>query len=574
MNNKQIANTLHQLADFLEMKGENTFKVQAYRRAARAVESSRVSLTEIQDQLEQISGIGKGTASIIREIIETGQLAMLEEIRLQLPPELPKLLHLPGLGPKSIYTLYQQLGITNINELKELAEQQKVRSLPGFGPKKEEKILAAIENYSEGPARIYVHQAMFVAESLRVKLSTIDQVEQVELAGSIRRWKETIKDIDFVVATVHPIEVGKQIVSWSEVKQVIGQGETKVSITVDIEGIVMGVDFRLVTPEQFASSLHHFTGSKEHNVRIRQRAKQYGWKVSEYGIEDTKTKQMMTFQDEQALFAKLELPWIPPELREDRGEIEKAEQNQLPTLVQLSDYRGDLHMHTLYSDGANTVREMAEAAKELGYEYIAITDHSRSLKVARGLSIEEVYEQWEEIDKVNQMVEGITILKGAEVDILTDGTLDYPDDLLQGMDIVIASIHSQFRLDEKAMTRRIIRAIEHPLVNIIAHPTGRLLLRRDPYEVNMDELFQAARDTGTILELNANPYRLDLKDTYLQQAKEEYGLKFTINTDAHAIGGLSQIQFGIATARRGWLEKEDVINTYSLSELKQVLRKK
>jgi DNA polymerase (family 10) len=573
MNNKQIVAILNQLADLMELSGENAFKVQAYRRAARTVENSRTPVVEMSDELEKLSGIGKGTASVIREIIETGRLAQLDELRQQLPPELPDLLALPGIGPKTIYTLYKKLHITNMEELKQAAKQEKIRSLAGFGPKKEQKILEAIEQFSNRPKRAHLHVAMAVASAIKKRLEGIAEIENIELAGSIRRYKETIKDIDFVVATDHPVEVAEQIANLPEVIQIVGQGETKVSIVVDVDGMVMGVDVRLVTSDQFGSALSHFTGSKEFNILIRQRAKQYGWKVSEYGIYDPDTDQTMTFKDEADFFAQLELPFIPPELREDRGEIEKAKLGALPALIQLRDYRGDLHAHTLYSDGSHSIKDMALAAKAKGYEYIAITDHSQSLKVASGLTVDEVYEQWAEIDQLNQEGLGITILKGAEVDILADGTLDYPDELLKQMDLVIASVHTQFKQDEETMTRRIIKAMENPYVNIIAHPTGRLLLRRDSYEVNVDQLFKAAQETGTILELNAHPHRLDLNDQLLKKAKEEYGLKFTINTDAHSAEGYDYIIYGIATARRGWLEKKDVINTYTLDQLRTVLAK-
>jgi DNA polymerase (family X) len=573
LNNKQIAGTLHALADYMEIKGENVFKVNAFRRAARTIENSRFQIAEALDRLPELPGIGKGTAEVIREIVATGTSRYLEELKAELPPELPLLLKLPGLGPKSVHTLYHKLSVTNLDGLKQAAEKKQIQTLAGFGPKKEKKILEAIEQFQKRPERFLLHEAMAVAAVIRQRLQAIPGVEKVELAGSIRRFKETIKDIDFVLATNHPAEVAEQIAQLPEVTQVVGQGETKVSIVVDTEGLVMGVDVRLVSPGQFGSALSHFTGSKEFNIRIRQRAKQYGWKVSEYGIYDAETGQTAKFEKEADFFAHLDLPFIPPELREDRGEMEKADQSSLPALIRLEDYRGDLHAHTLYSDGAHSIKDMALAAKAKGYEYMAVTDHSRSLKVAGGLTVDEVYEQWEEIDQLNREGLGIQILKGAEVDILADGTLDYPDDLLKQMDLVIASVHTQFRQDEATMTRRIIRAMENPYVNILAHPTGRLLLRRDAYAVDVDRLFQAARETGTILELNANPHRLDLNDRLLKKAKEEYGLTFTINTDAHSTAEYDSIIYGIATARRGWLEKEDVINAYPLERLKAVLKK-
>ena len=573
MNNKQIAAILHTLSDFMEIKGENVFKVNAYRRAARTIENSRFQIAEELDRLPELPGIGKGTAEVIREIVASGTSCYLEELKAELPQELPLLLKLPGLGPKSIHALYQKLSVTNLDELKQAAEKKQVQTLPGFGPKKEKNILEAIEQFKKRPQRFLLHEAMTVASVIKERLEGIAMVEKVALAGSIRRYKETIKDIDFVLATDHPAKVAEQIAHLPEVIQIVGQGETKVSIVVDVEGMVMGVDVRLVTPDQFGSAISHFTGSKEFNIRIRQRAKQFGWKVSEYGIYDADTDQTMTFKNEADFFAQLKLPYIPPELREDRGEIEKADQEALPAIIRLEDYRGDLHAHTLYSDGSHSIKDMALAAKAKGYEYIAITDHSESLKVASGLTVDEVYEQWAEIDQLNQEDLGIQILKGAEVDILADGTLDYPDDLLKQMDLVIASVHTRFRQDEETMTRRIIKAMENPYVNIIAHPTGRLLLRRDAYEVDVDQLFKAAQETGTILELNANTHRLDLNDRLLKKAKEEYGLKFTINTDAHSAGDYDLIIYGIATARRGWLEKEDVINSYTLDQLKTLLAK-
>lgn len=573
MKNAQISAILHQLADYMELSGENPFKVNAYRKAARSVENSRTSVAGMIDRLEDLPGIGKGTARVIEEIIATGRSSQLEELRQQLPPELPDLLTLPGLGPKSIYTLYKELHITNIPELKQAAENNQIRSLPGFGSKKEQKILEAIAQFQKRPERRLLHEAMLVAGRLKEHFVSCDKILRVELAGSIRRQKETIKDIDFVVATNEPAEVGEWIVSLPEVVEIINQGETKVSILVHVEGIEMSVDVRLVTPAQFASALHHFTGSKEHNVRIRQRAKQMGWKVSEYGIFHADTEETVTFADEASFFSHLNLPYIPPELREDRGEIESADKGELPDLIQLEDYKGDLHMHTLYSDGADSIRKMAEAARKRGYEYIAITDHSQSLKVASGLTIEEVYEQWKEIEEINREFTDFTVLRGTEMDILPDGRLDFPDELLEQMDIVIASIHSSFRQDEATMTRRIVEAMENPHVDIIAHPTGRLIHRRDAYQVDIDHIFQTAKDTGTILELNANPHRLDLNDELLKKAKEEYGLTFTINTDAHSTEGMNNVIFGISTARRGWLEKDDVINTLSIQELKKRLKK-
>lgn len=572
MTNKKIARILHTYADYLEISGENAFRVGAYRKAARAVENSRKSVSELEEYTV-LPGVGKGTAAVIQEIVDTGALEALEELREILPPELPKLLDVPGLGPKSIHRLYKELHVKNLQDLRRVAEEQQIRKLSGFGPKKEQRILEGLDQLSSRPERILLPEADFVASRLLQQLSALDGVARVELAGSIRRRKETIKDLDFVVATEWAIDVTEKIVALPEVKEVINHGETKVSVVVEVEEITVSADVRLVSPEQFATALHHFTGSKEHNVRIRQRAKQRGWKVSEYGVENAETGEIRTFDKEEEFFQYLDLPYIIPELREDRGEIEAADQQKLPDLVTMEQYRGDLHMHTLYSDGAHSIMEMALAAKKRGYEYIAITDHSRSLQVASGLSIKDLEEQWKEIDEVNRQLqgEGITVLKGTEMDILADGSLDYPDYVLQELDLVIASVHTNFRQDEETMTNRIIRAMENPYVHIIGHPTGRLLLRRESYALDLERIFQVAKKTGTILELNSNPHRLDLNDQHLKRMKEEYGVMTTINTDAHSIEDMSLIPYGITTARRGWLQKEDILNTLSLAELKERL---
>ncbi|MFC7442897.1 DNA polymerase/3'-5' exonuclease PolX [Laceyella putida] len=573
MNNKQIAGVLNQLADLMEISGENGFKVNAYRRAARTAENHRTPLREMLNRLVELPGIGKGTAGVIEEIVTTGTTSLLEELRQTLPPALPDLLHLPGMGPRSIYLLYKELNVVDLPTLQAAAEQGKIRSLSGFGPKKEQKILEAIQHVKNRPDRHLLHEALIVAERLSAHLQGMEEVQRMELAGSLRRQKETIKDIDFVIATVAPRQLGERIVSLPEVREIVGQGETKVSVRVAVGEVEMGVDFRLVTPEQFASALHHFTGSTEHNIRIRQRAKELGWKVSEYGILDGETGEVTTFADEAQFFRQLGLSYVPPELREDRGEMERARVGELPRLISDADIRADLHMHTEFSDGADSIYDMAIAAKAKGYEYIAITDHSQSLKVANGLTVDELIAQWQEIEQVNREITDITILKGAEVDILPDGKLDYPDEILAQLDLVIAAVHTSMKQDEQTMTRRIIAAMENPHVHMLAHPTGRLLLRREAYALDIDAIFKTAQATGTIIELNANPHRLDLSDVLLQKAKEEYGLTFAINTDAHSVHGQDVMRYGVATARRGWLEAKDVVNTYPLAELKKRLIK-
>lgn len=569
MDNKQVASLLHQLADLMELKGENPFKINAYRRAARAVENSRSALTELEGGPEELPGVGKGTAAVIREILTTGRLGALDRLKEELPPGLPALMSIPGLGPKSIHVFHRELGIQDLEGLEQSLQQGQVRRLPGFGEKREKNILKGLRRLQERPRRHLLIHALTVAETLKERLREHPKVLKVEAAGSLRRMKETVKDIDLVVATEEPVTVAEALLSMSEVTGVINRGKTKVSFYIHM-GFEAQVDVRLVEPRRFASALHHFTGSKEHNVRIRQRAKEFGWKVSEYGIHEIDSSEEFTFGEEEEMFRKLGLPFIPPELREDRGEMDR-EGEALPRFLQQEDYRGDLHMHTRWSDGSASVREMALAARNRGYEYIAITDHSQSLKVAGGLTAEDLKRQREEIEATNEELEGITVLAGVEMDILSDGSLDFPDEVLERLDLVIASIHSGLNQDRETLTRRILNAMANPLVHVIAHPTGRLIHRRDPCDIDLDRIFEAAGQTGTLLELNANPHRLDLNDVSLKRAKEGYGATFTINTDAHSPQNLDFIHLGIATARRGWLEGEDVFNTWPLEGLKQRL---
>ena len=572
MNNKKIAKTLHNLADLLELSGENPFRIRAYRRAARSIENSKKNLLQMQDHFEELDGIGKGMAQVISEIIETGTTQLLEERKKALPPGLMDLLQLPGVGPKTIYTLYQKLNITNIDELKQAIAQQEIRLLKGFGPKKEQKIMDAIQTMEQRPKRVLWVHARILAERLLERLTNLALIEKAALAGSLRRKKETIKDIDLLVATTKVHQTINEIKQFPEVKEMLQEGDAKIHFLAEFEEICLPVDLRFVTAQQFGSALHHFTGSSDHNIRIRQIGKKLGYKINEYGIEDLSTGETLTFEAEADFYQHLQLPFIAPELREDRGEIEAANNRQLPNLVTQEMVKGDLHIHTLYSDGAHSIQEMVEAAQKMGYQYLAITDHSRSLKVASGLSIEELLEQWQEIDQINHRLTNFQVLKGTEVDILPDGSLDYPDEILSQMDLVIASIHTSFQLDQKTMTNRICKAMQNPYVHIIGHPTGRLLLKREPYALDIEQIFQVAHETGTILELNANPHRLDLNDALLKQAKEEYKLKFSINTDAHSIEQLSLISYGIGTARRGWLEKNDVINLHPWEKAKKWLK--
>lgn len=568
LSNRDVATIIFTLADYMEVDGANPFRVNAYRRAAQAVENLKSPLNEQLDELTSIEGIGRGTAAVIREIALTGELQLLDEYKAKVPASVMQLLHIPGLGPKTVKTVFQKLGVTDIPSLKQAIVAGNVRKLPGFGPKKEANILAGIERFGKRPERLLLGQALPLAEALHAHIQVIPGVEKACLAGSVRRMRETVKDVDLIVATTDPVRVATAIVRLPDVAEVISHGETKVTILFDSEQLLQ-VDVRLVKPAQFATTLHHFTGSKEHNVRIRQLAKQKGWKVNEYGVERQSDAEIVTFPSETAFYEQLGLPYIPPELRE--GE---ALPDDVPALVQLSDIKGDLHMHTVWSDGHHSVRQMAEAARAKGYKYIAITDHSRSLRVAGGLSIEELLAQREEIVAVNRELTDIRVLAGVEMDILADGRLDYPDDVLQSLDYVIAAVHSGLQQDARTMTKRLLAAIENPYVHQIAHPTGRLLNRRDPYAFDVEEVFRRAGETGTILELNANPNRLDLNDRLLRRATEDFGVKIAVNTDAHRVENLDLMRYGIGTARRGWLTGADVVNAWSPDKLFAYLQRK
>lgn len=572
-SNREVAEKLYELANYMEIDGQNPFRVNAYRRAARTVEHLKRPLAEIDEDLTTFDGIGKGTAQAIRETLAQGEPALLESYRKKFPNRLMALLDIPGLGPKSVKVLYQKLGVQSVEDLKQALKENKVRDLPGFGTKKEAKLIEAVSKYTARPERLLLGQALPLAEALVQDIAALPGVENASVAGSVRRMKATVKDIDIIVAAEDPGEVAVRVATQPFVYELISRGPKKVSFYVKGEWLVQ-VDVRLVTPPEYATTFHHLTGSKAHNVRIRQLAKAKGWKVSEYGVEKRSSGETVTFPDEEAFFHALGLPYLPPEVREGTTEMAFQGKDAFPRLVTSADVRGDLHLHSQWSDGHHTIRDMALKAKALGYEYIAITDHSRSLRVAGGLAIDELMEQREAIAQVNEAIDGITVLAGTEMEILSDGRLDYPDDVLSALDFVIASVHSAFAQDEKTMTKRLLSAVEHPHIHMIAHPSGRLLNRRDAYAVNWDELFKRAAETGTILEINAHPQRLDLHDSLLKRAKEEYGVKFAINSDAHRVEGFHVMRYGVGMARRGWLTRDDVVNTWTLDQLYAFIRMK
>ncbi|MDQ0256446.1 DNA polymerase (family 10) [Evansella vedderi] len=570
MNKKDVINALETIAIYLEIKGENTFKVSAYRKAANALERDERTMKEIGDP-SKLQGIGKGTASVINELVETGESSLLNELVEELPSGLLPLLKLPGLGGKKIGKLYQELNVTDVDSLRKVCEENKVQVLPGFGEKTEEKILAAINVFGQRPERLTLAQMIPVAELIKKRLEHMNSIIRYELAGSYRRARETVKDLDFIISTDDPEAVGEQLVSMDNIKEVIGHGGTKVSVELQFDDLIVSVDFRMVKDEAFPTTLHHFTGSKDHNVLMRQRAKENGEKISEYGVENEETGIVRTFKSEEDFFKHFGLTYIPPEVREGKEELIAFEEgNKKYDLIEEKHIRADLHMHTTWSDGANSLEEMIEACLNMGYEYMAITDHSKYLQVANGLTVERLKRQHEEVRKLNEKYDGITIFTGIEMDILPDGTLDYEDEILREIDFVIASIHSAFQQSEEKIMKRLKSAMENPYVDMVAHPTGRVLGRRDGYPVNMEQLIQMAVDTDTILELNANPNRLDLSAEWVKKAQEA-GALISINTDAHRLSWLDHMPIGVKTARRGWLKKETVVNTWTAEELQKYI---
>lgn len=562
INKKDVIKLLEKIAIYLELKGENPFKIAAYRKAAQALERDVRSLADIED-FTKINGIGKGTGAVIQEFVTKGTSETLTTLEKEVPAGLIPLLNIPGLGGKKLAKLYQELGVTDATSLKGALENGKVEALPGFGKKSVEKILLALNEAGTRPERIPIANMLPLAEKISAYLQTIPEIERFSQAGSLRRMRETIKDLDYIIATTSPQKVREQLVEIDSCKEIIANGETKVSVTID-DVYDINVDFRLVKPEEFATTLHHFTGSKEHNVAMRQLAKSRGEKISEYGVVVEETNEVLTFPDEQAFFNHFGLQFIPPEARENTGEIEAFKGNK--SLIELNDIRGDLHMHTTWSDGAQSVEEMVNQARAKGYHFIAITDHSKYLKVANGLNETRLRQQREEIAKLNEKYTDIHIFAGVEMDILPDGSLDFSDAFLREMDFVIAAIHSSFSQSKEQIMYRLFHALENPYVSLIAHPTGRLIGRRDGYAVDVEKVIERASETNTILEINANPNRLDLSAFWARKAQEQQ-VKIAINTDAHNYAMLDHMKYGVGVAKKGWLNKDTVINTWSKEKL-------
>jgi len=567
MNKKIIIRTLENIALYMELKGDNPFKVSAFRKAAQALELDHRSLDEIED-VTKLKGIGKGTGDVITELLTDGKSSVLEELQEEVPKGLVPMLKLQGLGGKKIAKLYKELGVDSMESLKQACIDGRVQALPGFGAKSEEKILLELENFETDPGRHPIWKTEETVAFIENLLTTISEVAKFSVAGSFRRTKETSKDLDFIVATDEPAKVKEQLLAGLPVKETIASGDTKVSVAVEVVEPI-DVDFRLVAPDEFATALHHFTGSKDHNVRMRQLAKAKKEKISEYGVEQ-EDGSVLTFESEEAFFAHFDLPFIPPTVREDGREIDRI--GELPSLVSLDDIRGDLHMHTTWSDGAHSIDEMINACQDRGYEYMVITDHSQYLKVANGLTPERLIEQNGKLREANKRHDGIEVMSGTEMDILPDGSLDFDDEVLAQLDFVIASIHSSFQQPQEQIMARILTAMKNPYVHMIAHPTGRIVGKRDGYNPDVEQILDWAKEYGKIVELNASPYRLDLAVEWLVMAQEK-GVPVAINTDAHAIEGLEVMATGVRHAQKAWLKKDNVVNTWPLEKLRDFLKR-
>lgn len=568
MQKKPVSDILENIAMLLEIKGENPFKSRAYYNAAKAL-SGITNLEELvkEKRLREIKGIGEALSQKIEEYSKTGTMAYYEELTRAVPESLLELMQIPNLGPKKIKVLYDELEITNIGELEYACKENRLIHLTGFGEKTQEKVLKGIEFFKRHKGEFLFGDVYQEAERIRQRLSTIVDPICAEVCGSIRRRKEVVRDMDILVAAENHEKITSFFVSMPEVDQVLVTGETKTSVRMK-SGIE--ADLRVVTRQEFPYALVYFTGSKEHNVRLRGIAKKKGWKLNEYGIFDGDN--LVICKSEEEIYRALGLPYIPPELREDSGEIEAAEQDMLPSLIQHEDIRGIFHVHTDFSDGVDSLERMVEAAQKFGFSYIGVSDHSKTAYYAGGLKHDAILRQWEMIDTLNKKNSTFRIFKGIESDILSDGSLDYDDSILEGFDFVIASVHSGFTMKKDDMEERILKAMKNPYTTILGHPTGRLLLSRDGYQVDMMRIIDCAAQNHVILELNASPYRLDIDWRYLKYAKDK-GVMISINPDAHAVAGLEEVFFGVNIARKGWQESKDILNTRDVNDIKEIFTK-
>jgi DNA polymerase (family 10) len=571
MDKHQVAAILDEIGTLLELQGESSFRCNAYHNGARAIEQLEEDLATVvrEGRLSNVPGIGDTLREKITTLVTTGKLSYYDDLRKKIPAGLLDILRIQGLGPKRVKLLYDKLGADTIDKLAEACESGRVAKLKGLGDKTQQKILEGIQSLRQMGSRVRIDQALSLANRLIEGLRQAPGIIRMELCGSLRRRRETINDIDILISSHAPAPIMAHFVSLPGVAQVIAHGPTKSSITVHGDGrLLMNADLRIVRDEQFPFALHYFTGSKEHNIAIRQRAQHYGLKLNEYELAGADRR--LTCRDEADIFKALDLPYIAPELRENTGEIDAAADGELPNLVEADDIQGVFHCHTIYSDGKNSVEEMAQAAKALGLKYLGLADHSQSLTVANGLSPERVRQQQAEIDRINKRLKGFTIFKGIECDILADGRLDYDDDVLATFDYVVASVHSHFKQPREEMTARIVKAVRNPYVTMLGHATGRLLMMREGYQVDLEAVLQAAAETGTMIEINSHPERLDLDWIHSKRAKS-LGVKLVINPDAHNTKDIALYRYGVDVARRGWLERGDVFNTKSLAEVTKAL---
>ena len=574
MKNLEVSKVLYEIADLLDMLGIE-WKPMAFRKAARAIETLSKDIALIYKEndikgLMEIPGVGEGIAKKIEEFLRTRRLKELEELRKKIPKGLSQIINIQGMGPKRAWKLYKKLKIDTVERLEKAAKEGKIRKLEGFGEKSEQDILRGIELLKRREERMNLGRALPIAESIAYKLRKLKSVIKVDVVGSIRRRKETVKDIDILVLSKKPKEVMDYFTKLDEVETVLSKGLKRTSVFLKTR---INSDLRVFNEKDYGAAMNYFTGSKDHNVHLRQLALKKGWTLNEYGLYTVKGHKYLAGRSEEELYKKLGMPYIEPELRENIGEIEVAMQNRLPKLISYSAIKGDLHMHTRWSDGINSTEDMIKEAIKMDYEYIAITDHSKSTYVANGLDEKRLSERLKELDKLQKKFDNIRIFKGSEIDILANGSLDYSAKILEQLDFVIGSIHSRFKSPKEEMTKRIIKAVENKYINLIAHPTGRLINQRDPYEVDLDRIFQAAKDNNVSLEINSHPSRLDLQDVNIKKAIE-FGVKLIINTDSHSTEHLKFIHLGIAQARRGWASEEDILNTLPLEKFEKIIQKR
>ncbi len=574
VTNGEIAQLLEQITDLLELAGEDQFRVRTYQRAADTVAAYPEELANLhaQGKLTSVPGIGKSLAEKIGEFLVDGRMTYLEELRARFPDGVVEMLNIPGFGPRSAARVYEELGLTSVDQLEAAAKEGRLRDLKGFGPKAEEKVLHNIGQYRLAGERALLSEILPVAEAMLAKLEATPQVLRCAMAGSARRHRETVGDLDLLATSEEPSTVSAAAKQFGEFIDIIAAGDTKVS------GHLAGgrqVDVRVVPPDSYGAALVYFTGSQQHNIALRSRALKLGLTINEYGVfrlEDGEAGEKVAGAEEEDIYRAVGLPWIPPELREAQGEIEAAEKGKLPDLIDLADIHGDLQMHTRHSDGHQSVRQMADAARALGYSYIGVTDHSPALAVAHGMSVDEIRQQHDEVAEVNAAMksgkERFTVLHGIEADILTDGSLDVPDEVYDLFDYVIGSLHQGFTSDVQRMTTRAVTAINGGRMDFMAHPTGRVLLQREAYGLDLDAVLEVALANDVAMEINAFPNRLDLSDVNCRHARD-LGCLLTINTDSHDVAHLTNMQYGVFTARRGWIEARNVINTWDVEELRK-----